>query len=76
MDVFLVIRDAEETIRWMNVTRYLKQRADKRSRQIVFDGEKLDAMAVWRLWDTFFNPGAANSTPQSARRQRAIARNA
>jgi WD40 repeat protein/DNA-directed RNA polymerase subunit RPC12/RpoP len=45
VDVYLVIRDAEETIRWMNVTRYLKQRPDKQSRQIVFSGEKLDAPA-------------------------------
>jgi GTPase SAR1 family protein/RNase P subunit RPR2/Fe2+ or Zn2+ uptake regulation protein len=51
VDVYLVIRDAEETIRWMNVTRYLKARADKQSRQIVFEGEKLDAPAVWRMRD-------------------------
>ena len=47
-DVYLVIRDAEKTIRWMNVTAYLKTRKDKKSRQIVFDGEKLDADAVLR----------------------------
>jgi len=52
-DVYLVIRDAEETIRWMNVTAYLKARTAKQSRQIVFDGEKLDAPAVWRLRDGF-----------------------
>jgi GTPase SAR1 family protein/RNase P subunit RPR2 len=51
VDVYLVIRDAEETIRWMNVTSYLKARADKQSRQIVFEGEKLDAPAVWRMRD-------------------------
>ena len=51
MDVYLVIRDAEETIRWMNVTSYLKAREDKQSRQIVFEGEKLDAPAVWRMRD-------------------------
>jgi len=50
-DVYLVIRDAEEAIRWMNVTQYLKTRRDKQSRQIVFDGEKLDAPAVWRMRD-------------------------
>jgi hypothetical protein len=54
VDVYLVIRDAEETIRWMNVTRYLKARPDKESRQIVFDGEKLDAMAMWKARDRFF----------------------
>ena len=51
VDVYLVIRDAEEAIRWMNVTQFLKTRADKQSRQIVFDGEKLDAPAVWRMRD-------------------------
>jgi DNA-directed RNA polymerase subunit RPC12/RpoP len=51
VDVYLVIRDAEGTIRWMNVTRYLRTRANKLSRQIVFEGEKLDAPAVWRMRD-------------------------
>jgi hypothetical protein len=46
VDVYLVIRDEEETIRWMNVTQYLKTRKDKKSKQIVFYGEKLDAAAV------------------------------
>ncbi len=53
VDVYLVIRDAEETIRWMNVTRYLKARKDKKSRQIVFEGEKMDAPALWRLRDQY-----------------------
>ncbi len=56
VDVYLVIRDAEETIRWMNLTRYLNERPDKTSRQIVFEGEKLDFEAVWRLRDAFFPP--------------------
>lgn len=54
VDVYLVIRDAEETIRWMNITQYLKGRADKANRQIIFDGEVLDAPAVWRVRDRFF----------------------
>ncbi len=49
VDVDLVIRDAEETIRWMNETRYLRARKVKTSRQIIFDGKKLDASAVWRV---------------------------
>jgi uncharacterized cupin superfamily protein len=61
VDVYLVIRQTDEvrneqTIRWMNVTRYLKGREDKQSRQIVFTGEKLDAAAVWRVRDGFFPP--------------------
>jgi DNA-directed RNA polymerase subunit RPC12/RpoP len=61
VDVYLVIRQTdersgEETIRWMNVTRYLKDREDKTSRQIVFEGERLDMQAVWKLRDRFFSP--------------------
>ena len=55
--MLLVIRDAEQTIRWMNVTRHLKARKYNQGRQIVFDGEKLDAPAVWRLRDEYFPPG-------------------
>ena len=50
-------RSGEETIRWMNLTRYLKSRKNKKSRQIVFKGEELDMQAVWRLRDEFFPPG-------------------
>ena len=38
----------------MNVTRYLKNRKDKKSRQIIFDSEDLTMQAVWKLRDTFF----------------------
>lgn len=56
VDVYLVIRDAQEKIQWMNVTRYLNQRSDKHSLQIVFKGEKLDAPAIWRVRDEYFPP--------------------
>ena len=60
VDVYLVIRQADErsgeTIRWMNVTRYLKDRKDKERRQIVFEGERLDMQAVWKLRDRFCPP--------------------
>lgn len=61
VDVYLVIRQADEatgqqSIRWMNVTRYLKERRDKKTRQIVFAGEKLDFEAMWRARDQFFPP--------------------
>jgi hypothetical protein len=49
VDVYLFIRDAEEVIRWMNVTEYLKKRREKESKQIVFEGEKLDAAALLRV---------------------------
>jgi WD40 repeat protein/DNA-directed RNA polymerase subunit RPC12/RpoP len=63
VDVYLVIRQTDErtgeqTIRWMNVTRYLKNRKDKKSRQIIFDGEALTMEAVWRRRDAFFPLGA------------------
>jgi len=53
-DVYLVIRDSQEAIRWMNVTHYLKTRDDKKCLQIKFDGEKFDEKAIWRKWDEFF----------------------
>lgn len=57
--MYLVIRQKdemsnEETIRWMNVTRYLNARKDKKSRQIIFAGEKFDMEAVWKVRDGFF----------------------
>jgi DNA-directed RNA polymerase subunit RPC12/RpoP len=66
VDVYLVIRQADEqrgiwTIRWMNVTRYLKD-MKQQSRQIVFSGEKLDMHAVWKLRDRLFPPHA--QTPE------------
>jgi WD40 repeat protein len=59
VDVYLVIRQtdemtAQQVIRWMNVTRYLKARKDKKSRQIIFQGAKLDMEALWKLRDEFF----------------------
>lgn len=59
VDVYLVIRQTDElsgqqVIRWMNVTRDLKARKDKKSRQIIFVGEKLDMGAVYRVRDGFF----------------------
>jgi len=50
-DVYLVVRTSDEEIRWMNVTPYLEERPDKESRQIVFEGERLDAEAVRRVRD-------------------------
>ncbi len=61
VDVYLVIRQTDaltrdETIRWMNVTRYLKSRKDKKSRRVMVEGEKLDMEAVWRVRDELFPP--------------------
>lgn len=69
VDVYLVIRQTDETsgqevIRWMNVTRYLKARNDKKSRQIIFAGEKLDMEAVWRIRDGFFPPNQEKASKQ------------
>ena len=60
VDVYLVIRQTHEqtgdqSIRWMNVTRYLKDRKDKQSRQVIFAGEPLTMEAVWRKRDEFFS---------------------
>ncbi len=47
----------------MNVTRYLKNRKDPQSRQILFDGEPLTMEAVWRLRDDFFPRRGAPPPP-------------
>jgi len=47
-DVYLVVKVGDD-IQWMNVTRYLRTRADKTSKQIIFTGERLDAKALLRL---------------------------
>lgn len=46
--VMLVIRTADEQIRWMNVTEYLRKQG-KAVKQIVFDGEPFTALSVWRM---------------------------
>jgi GTPase SAR1 family protein len=61
VDVYLVIRQSDEasggqTIRWMNVTSYLKARRDTTSHQIIFKGDKLDMEAVWKVRDQLFPP--------------------
>ncbi len=50
-DVFLVIMDSSESLKWMNVSKYLRNRADPSSLQIVFDGELLDKAAIVSLRD-------------------------
>jgi hypothetical protein len=47
VDVFLVIRDGAQTIRWMNVTETLRKPTEKKNRRLIFDGRRLDARAVW-----------------------------
>ena len=53
VDVYLVIRDAAKTIRWMNVTRYLNDRADNTSRKIVFEGEEVHTLGLWEVRDLY-----------------------
>jgi len=52
VDVYLVIRDEEKVIRWMNVTPHLRTRQNKASLQLLFTGEKLDAAALLRVRET------------------------
>lgn len=51
--VMLVVRTSDGTIRWMNVTEYLKRQGAK-ARQVVFDGEPFTALSVARLRDRLF----------------------
>jgi hypothetical protein len=63
-----LIRDEEKQIQWMNATAYLNERKDKRSRQIVFAGEKLDAAAVGRVREKYL--GRANGRAKGAKGER------
>jgi WD40 repeat protein/GTPase SAR1 family protein len=54
--VYLVIRTSDGVIRWMNVTEYLKERTNKASRQIVFDGEQFTAFTLMSLRSTYISP--------------------
>jgi GTPase SAR1 family protein/DNA-directed RNA polymerase subunit RPC12/RpoP len=58
-DVMLVIRTSDGTIRWMNVTEYLKRvtaGGKKTVKQVVFDGEPFNAYTVRRLRDGLIPP--------------------
>jgi GTPase SAR1 family protein len=50
-DVYLVHRRSDGVIRWMNVSEYLRERKDKKSRQIEFDGEPFTVHTVRRFRD-------------------------
>jgi hypothetical protein len=49
VDGYLVIRDEQGVIRWMNITTYLRARQNKESLQLEFSGEKLDSAALLRV---------------------------
>ena len=49
--VMLVIRTSDGTIRWMNVTEYLKRQQHQQMKQIVFTGEPFTAQALRWLRD-------------------------
>ena len=52
----LVIRTSDGEIRWMDVSAYLKERApEKPVRQIVFEGERFDAVSVQRWRKRMFS---------------------
>jgi hypothetical protein len=44
--VYLVIRDEDEKIYWMNVSQYLKTRKNKTSQTILFDGREVTVEAI------------------------------
>ena len=50
--VMLVIRTSDGTIRWMNVTEYLRKQGRKQVKQLVFKGEPFTAQALRRLRDS------------------------
>ena len=52
VDVYLVIRDEQGVIRWMNITTSLRARKNWERLQLIFDGEKLDSAALLRVRET------------------------
>ena len=58
--VMLVICTSDGEIRWMDVSAYLKRESagGKAVSQVVFEGERLDAMAVRRRRDKALSPGS------------------
>lgn len=58
-DVYLVTRDGAGVLRWMNVSAYLRNRRDKASMQVEFDGELLDVAAILRVRDLALAQGAS-----------------
>ncbi len=61
VDVYLVIRDDQGVIRWMNVTPVLKARQNQESLQLVFEGEKLDAAALLRVREKLLQSPASSA---------------
>src|SRR5207249_291673 len=47
--VYLVVRSPDSSTRWMNVTEYLRNRIDKTSLQIIFNGEPFTAYTLLKL---------------------------
>jgi GTPase SAR1 family protein len=50
--VYLIIRDRDEKMYWMNITEHLTTRVDKTARTIIFDGEELTLQAIKALRET------------------------
>jgi hypothetical protein len=45
-DVYLIVRDSDEKLYWMNITQYLRKLEDKKTRTIVFNREELTVKSL------------------------------
>ncbi|MBI5788175.1 MAG: DUF4365 domain-containing protein [Candidatus Schekmanbacteria bacterium] len=54
--LFLIARTKDEKIRWMNISQYLRQRPNKKSKQIPFDGEIFNAFTLLNCREGLNNP--------------------
>jgi hypothetical protein len=61
VDVYLVIRDEQGVIRWMNVTPVLKSRQNQESLQLEFTEEKLDTAALLRVREKLLQSPASSA---------------
>ncbi|GAG61393.1 unnamed protein product, partial [marine sediment metagenome] len=52
-EVYLVHRRSDGIIRWMNVSKYLRKRKDKKSMQIEFEGEPFTVYTLLKLRDEY-----------------------
>jgi hypothetical protein len=64
-DVYLIVRDGDDKIYWMNVTEYLKKRGNSKARTIVFNREEFTVKAIRELKRSKLPEGAKFLKPDS-----------
>ncbi|MDH5409527.1 MAG: DUF4365 domain-containing protein, partial [Gammaproteobacteria bacterium] len=58
--VFLVVRNSEGEVRWMEICNFLKKESNngaKSVKQFIFKGERFDVMSIRKWRDKLMNQG-------------------